>query len=71
LVAGSGAGFGRYLPLEFREMGLGMHRAAAEFADVADAVPAKPTTADWKNAMAALQAISAQCRACHATFRVE
>ena len=29
LVPGSGAGFGRYLPLEFREMGLGMHRAAA------------------------------------------
>jgi cytochrome c556 len=57
--------------LEFREMGLGMHRAAAEFADVADAVPAEPTTADWKKAMAALQAISTQCRACHATFRVE
>jgi len=71
LVAGSGAGFGRYLPLEFREMGLGMHRAAAEFADVADAVPAEPTPADWKKAMEALQAISAQCRACHATFRVE
>jgi cytochrome c556 len=57
--------------LEFREMGLGMHRAAAEFADVADAVPAEPTPADWKKATAALQAISAQCRACHATFRVE
>jgi cytochrome c556 len=71
LVTGSGAGFGRYLPLEFREMGLAMHRAAAEFADVADAVPAEPTTADWKNAMAALEAISNQCRACHATFRVE
>jgi cytochrome c556 len=71
LVPGSGAGFGRYLPLEFRELGLGMHRASAEFADVADAVPAEPTTADWKKVVTALQAISTQCRACHATFRVE
>jgi cytochrome c556 len=71
LVPGSGAGFGRYLPVEFREMGLGMHRAAAVFADVVDAVPAQPTAADWKKAMAALQSISTQCRACHAAFRVE
>jgi hypothetical protein len=34
LVPGSGAGFGRYLPVEFREMRLGMHRAAADFAEV-------------------------------------
>jgi cytochrome c556 len=71
LVPGSGAGFGRYLPLEFRELGLGMHRAAAEFADVADAVPAEPTPADWQKVVTSLQAISTQCRACHATFRVE
>jgi cytochrome c556 len=71
LVPGSGAGFGRYLPLEFREMGLGMHRAAADFADVAGAVPAEPTAADWKKSIAALQAISTQCRACHSAFRVE
>jgi hypothetical protein len=33
LVPGSGAGFGRYIPVEFREMRLGMHRAAADFAE--------------------------------------
>lgn len=71
LVPGSGAGFGRFLPLEFREMGLAMHRAAAEFAAVAAVVPAEPTSADWQKTMAALQAIGAQCRGCHAAFRVE
>lgn len=71
LEPGSGAGFGRYLPLEFREMGLGMHRAAAEFAAVAEVVPAQPTVADWQKAIAALQTISAQCRGCHGAYRVE
>jgi cytochrome c556 len=71
LVPGSGAGFGRHLPLEFREMGLAMHRAAATFADVADAVPADPTAAHWQKTMEALQGISTHCRACHATYRVE
>jgi hypothetical protein len=71
LVPGSGAGFGRYLPVEFREMGLAMHRAAADFAEVAGAVPAPPTATDWKKTMAALQTISVQCRACHSAFRVE
>jgi cytochrome c556 len=71
LVPGSGAGFGRYLPVEFREMGLAMHRAAADFAHVADAVPAQPTAADWKKTIDALQTISFQCRACHAAFRLQ
>lgn len=71
LEPGSGAGFGRYLPVAFREMGLGMHRAAAEFATVAEAVPAQTTVADWQKAIAALQTISAQCRGCHGAYRVE
>jgi cytochrome c556 len=71
LVTGSGAGFGRHLPVEFREMGLGMHRAAADFAAVADAVPAEPTAADWQRTMAALQGIASHCRSCHAAFRME
>lgn len=71
LEPGSGAGFGRYLPVEFREMGLGMHRAAAEFATVAEVVPAQPAVADWQKVIAALQAISAQCRGCHGAYRVE
>jgi cytochrome c556 len=71
LVPGSGAGFGRYLPIEFREMGLAMHRAAANFAEIADAAPAQPTSADWKKTMEALQTISVQCRACHSAFRLQ
>lgn len=71
LVPGSGQGFGRYLPLEFREMGLGMHRAAADFAAIAEAIPAQATASDWQKAMTALHAISTHCRACHATYRVE
>ncbi len=71
LEPGSGAGFGRYLPIEFREMGLGMHRAAAEFATVVEAVPAQPAAADWQKAIAALQTLSAHCRGCHGAFRVE
>ena len=71
LEPGSGAGFGRYLPIEFREMGLGMHRAAAEFATVVEAVPAQPAAADWQKAIAALQTLSALCRGCLGAFRVE
>ena len=71
LAIGGGKGLGRFMPVEFREMGLGMHRAAADFAEVADAVPAQPSAADWKKTMEALQMISAQCRGCHSAFRVE
>lgn len=71
LVPGSGKGFGRFLPLEFREIGLGMHRAAAEFAAVAEAVPSPPSEADWRKVMTALSAISSHCRACHDAFRIE
>lgn len=71
LVVGSGKGFGRYLPLEFREMGLAMHRSAAEFRDLAAAAPEKPTVADWQAVVSSLQVVSANCRACHASFRVE
>jgi cytochrome c556 len=71
LVPGSGKGFGRFLPIDFRELGLGMHRAAADFAVVADKAAAPPTAAEWQATIAALQAVSAQCRACHGAFRVE
>ncbi len=70
-ATGSGKGFGRHLPIEFREIGLGMHRAAADFAAVANAVPATPSDADWRKVLVALQAISSHCRACHGAFRVE
>jgi cytochrome c556 len=71
LMPGSGKGFGRYLPIEFRELGLDMHRAAADFAAIADAAAAPPTDADWRKVLTALNAISQHCRACHDAFRVE
>jgi hypothetical protein len=71
LAAGSGKGFGRYLPIEFREIGLAMHRAAADFADVAAAMPVEPGAADWRKLMIALEGISSYCRTCHGAFRVE
>ena len=71
LVRGSGKGFGRYLPIEFREMGLAMHSAAAAFAETVEKAGAEPTARDWKEAIIALQGISAQCRNCHSSFRVE
>jgi cytochrome c556 len=71
LMPGSGKGFGRYLPIEFRELGLGMYRAAAEFAATADAAAVPPADADWRKVLTALNAISQHCRACHDAFRVE
>ncbi|MBK8175104.1 MAG: hypothetical protein IPK66_07525 [Rhodospirillales bacterium] len=71
LAIGGGKGFGRFMPIEFREMGMAMHRAAVDFADAAASVPAEPSGADWKKTISALEDISAQCRACHAVFRVE
>jgi cytochrome c556 len=71
LETGAGRGFGRYLPIEFREMGLAMHRAASEFAAAAEAVPVPPDPEGWKTVATNLGVISARCQACHATFRVE
>ena len=71
LVRGSGKGFGRHLSIEFREMGLAMHQAAAAFAETVESAQTQPTAADWQEAMAALQGISAQCRNCHSSFRIE
>ena len=51
LAIGGGKGLGRFMPVEFREMGMAMHRAAADFADVAASVPAEPSGADWKRTM--------------------
>ena len=71
LEVGAGKGFGRYLPLEFREMGLAMHRAANEFSTAAEAASVPPGPEAWKTVVNNLGAISARCQACHAAFRVE
>lgn len=71
LEVGAGKGFGRYLPIKFREMGLAMHRAAGEFATAAEAASVPPSAENWKVVSSKLGEISARCQACHATFRVE
>lgn len=71
LGMGSGKGFGRFMPIEFREMGLAMHRSALEFADVAAAASAPPSAEDWSKVVGALSSVSSNCRACHSVFRVE
>jgi len=71
LGIGSGKGFGRFMPPEFREMGMAMHRSALDFADAAAATPPVPAAQDWARAMMALQSVSTACRACHSAFRIE
>lgn len=71
LGIGSGKGLGRFMPVEFRQMGMAMHRSALDFADAAGAVTGEPTVADWRKATTALATLSATCRGCHGTFRIE
>lgn len=71
LGIGSGKGHGRFMPQEFRAMGMAMHRAALDFADVAAAVGTPPSAAEWTRLIGALQGVSTNCRGCHATFRIE
>lgn len=71
LGIGSGKGLGRFMPVEFRQMGIAMHRSALDFADVAGAVAGEPGTADWQKATTALATLSATCRGCHGAFRIE
>ncbi len=70
LGVGSGKGYGRFMPVQFRQMGMAMHRSALDFADVAAA--ARPDSAeDWRRVATALANVSTNCRGCHATFRVQ
>ncbi|MEW5727621.1 MAG: hypothetical protein AB1918_07325 [Pseudomonadota bacterium] len=71
LGVGGGKGLGRFMPVEFRQMGMEMHRSALDFADAAGAVAGEPAAADWQKAMSALATLSATCRGCHGAFRIE
>lgn len=71
LGVGSGKGLGRFMPAEFRQMGMAMHRSALDFADAAAAVTGEPAAADWQKATTALATLSATCRGCHGAFRIE
>ncbi len=74
--AGPGSGIagamgpGRYVPDDFRAMGMSFHAAAGEFAATARAVGETPTVADYENVLSALNFVTSTCRSCHATFRL-
>jgi len=63
-------GFGRVLPPEMHQMGMQMHLAAAQIADVAAAVGDKPTAQDYQKVLGAIGEFTGQCRACHAAWRL-
>jgi hypothetical protein len=66
-----GRGFGRFMPDDFRAMGMAFHEAASEFAVALRGVGPEPDAADYRMALENLQAVTANCRACHASFRLE
>ena len=65
-----GMGMGRFMPEEFRALGMGFHAAADEFAKTARAVSTPPTVADYQAVMSALGAVTTACRGCHDAFKV-
>lgn len=61
---GTGMGPGRYMPLEMRNLGRGMHDAATEFSDITK-------KGDLKSAYSALQKITNSCVTCHYSYRTQ
>jgi len=59
---GTGMGPGRFMPLEMRNLGRGMHDAATEFSEIAK-------QGDLKGAYSALQKVTSSCVACHYSYR--
>jgi len=59
-----GKGFGKFMPKEMKMMGMQLHIAANEFADVA-------REGDMGEAYKSLRNISASCVACHQSFQVK
>ena len=58
----SGMGPGRYMPLEMRKIGRGMHASASAFSRAA-------RRGDMKGAYQALEKVTASCVACHYSYR--
>ena len=56
-----------YMPAAMAQMGAAMHRAASQFALVAQDASA---TGDLKKPLAALAKLSGTCVACHAAYRL-
>ena len=59
-----GAGPGRFMPDGMRAIGIGMHKAASEFADVA-------RKGDREAVFRALEPVMGACVACHAGYRLQ
>jgi len=59
---GTGMGPGRFMPLEMRNLGWGMHDAATEFSKIAK-------KGDLKSAYSAFQKVTSSCVACHFSYR--
>ena len=59
---GTGMGPGRFMPLEMRNLGWGMHDAASEFSQTAK-------QGDLKSAYSDLQKVTGSCVACHFSYR--
>jgi hypothetical protein len=55
-----------YMPKAMRQIGTSMHRAASQFAKIAEE---SAVDGDVERAIGALSAVTAQCVACHAAFR--
>lgn len=60
---GTGMGPGMFMPPEMHSLGINMHIAASEFAELAK-------KGDHKAAYLALQKVNGQCVACHYTYRI-
>ena len=58
----TGMGPGRFMPLEMRNIGWGMHESATELSQAAK-------EGNLKGAYSALQKVTASCVACHYSFR--
>ena len=58
----TGMGPGRYMPLEMRNIGWGMHESATELSQAAK-------EGNLKGAYGALQKVTASCVACHYSYR--
>lgn len=58
----TGMGPGRFMPLEMRNIGWGMHESATEFSQLA-------TKGEVDNAYRALQKVTSACVACHYSYR--
>jgi hypothetical protein len=71
MAIGKGAGIGRFMPPEFREMGFDFHRSADDFARLTSELAEPLDAAGWARAAQGLAQITARCTACHATFRVK